>query len=381
MIPGSRVLFALALLNSAALRPAAAQSLKEVFNGQFLIGGALSAGQVTGRNPGAEAVVLQHFNSISPENVLKWQPVHPRPDAYNFAPADAYVEFGTRNRMHIHGHTLVWHSQTPDWVFEDGNGQPATREVLLRRMEDHINAVVGRYKGRIHSWDVVNEAVAEDGSLRRTKWLEIIGEDYLEKAFEFAHRADPQAELYYNDFNAWKPAKRDGIVRLVKSLQAKGLPVHGIGMQGHYGIDYPVTELMEAAILAYSGLGVKVSVTELDVDMLPNPTGRQGSDIGDPLGPVEGFNPYPDRLPEVQDHRLAKRYGEIFRVFSRYHDKLDRVTFWGVSDADSWLNGWPIPGRANYPLLFDRNYQPKTALDVVLHTRLLLERESTTLRR
>jgi endo-1,4-beta-xylanase len=246
--------------------------------------------------------------------------------------------------------------------------------LLLQRMRDHITTVVGRYKGRIDGWDVVNEAVAEDGTLRKSPWLEIIGEDYIEQAFRIAHEADPEAELYYNDYNAWKPAKRDGIVRLVRSLQAKGIPVKAVGMQGHYGIDYPITELIESAFVAYSGLGVQVNISELDVDVLPNPTGRQGADIGDRIGPVEGFNPYPTGLPVVEEQRLAKRYAEIFGVFHKYARVIDRVTFWGVGDRESWLNGWPIPGRSNYPLLFDRTYQPKTALDVVLSTRLIAPR-------
>jgi endo-1,4-beta-xylanase len=361
-----------------ALSPALAHAqepgspaLKTVFEGEFMVGGAMNTGQFSGRNPNAEAVVLRHFNTISPENVLKWEAVHPRVDAYNFAPADAFVDFGTRNGMFVVGHTLVWHSQTPAWVFEDSAGRPLTRDALLARMRDHITTVVGRYRGRIRGWDVVNEAVAEDGTLRRSKWLEIIGEDYIEKAFEYAHAADPQAELYYNEHTAWRPAKRDGVVRLVRGLLAKGIPVKAIGMQGHYGIDYPITELIDAAFAAYGSLGVKVNISELDVDMLTNPTGRQGSDIGDPLGRVEGYNPWPTGLPIVEDHRLAKRYAEIFRVFRAHHELIDRVTFWGVGDRDSWLNGWPIPGRANYPLLFDRDYRPKTALEVVIGTRLL----------
>jgi endo-1,4-beta-xylanase len=376
MKPRSFLVLCLAVLfaRAGSAQQPTERTLQSVFRDEFRVGAALNTGVFTGRNPAAEALVLKQFNTISPENVLKWESVHPRADGYNFAPADAYVEFGTRNRMFVIGHTLVWHSQTPAWVFEEAPGRPASRELLLQRMRDHITTVVGRYRGRIQGWDVVNEAVAEDGTLRKSPWLEIIGEDYIEQAFRIAHEADPQAELYYNDYNAWKPAKRDGIVRLVRGLQAKGIPVKAIGMQGHYGIDYPITELIESAFVAYSGLGVQVNISELDVDVLPNPSGRQGADIGDRIGPVEGFNPYATGLPEAQDQRLAKRYGDIFAVFSKYHDVIDRVTFWGVGDRDSWLNGWPIPGRSNYPLLFDRSYQPKTALDVILNSKLISER-------
>jgi endo-1,4-beta-xylanase len=358
------------LMGWAALCPAAPvqdiPSLKDVFKDDFRIGAAISPATFNGTNAKSAALVVSQFNTISPENVLKWEAVHPRIDGYNFAPADAYVDFGVRNGMFVVGHTLVWLKQTPAWVFEDGAGKPASRELLLQRMHDHISTVVGRYKGKIRGWDVVNEAIAEDGSIRDSKWREIIGDDYIEKAYEFAHEADPSAELYYNEFNAWKPSKRDGIIRLIKQLQAKGIPIKAVGMQGHLGIDYPATELVESAIVRYAALGVKVNVTEFDIDLLPNPTGRQGSDIGERFAPVPGFDPYTEGLPVVMEHRLAERYADLFRVFLRHADDMDRITFWGVSDAASWLNGWPMGRRTSYPLLFDRKYEPKLAFDVVV---------------
>lgn len=362
------------LMGWTALCPAPARqatpALKDVFHDDFRMGVAIGPSVFAGRNPKAQALVLQHFNAISPENVLKWESVHRQPDQYNFAPADAYVEFGAQHGMFVVGHTLVWHKQTPAWVFEDGAGKPASRELLLQRMHDHIAAVVGRYKGKISGWDVVNEAVADDGSLRKTKWLEIIGPDYIEKAFQFAHEADPDAQLYYNEFNAWKPAKRDGIIRLVKQLQAKGIPVQAVGMQAHYGIGYPSTELIDTAISRYAALGIKVNFTEFDIDVLPNPTGRQGSDIGERFAPVAGYDPYTAGLPAEMQNRLAQRYADIFRVLLRHADAVERVTFWGVSDGDSWLNGWPMGRRTSYPLLFDRQYQPKPAFQAVVDAKL-----------
>ena len=349
-------------------------SLKEAFEDDFRVGAALNGGHLSGRNAAGAELVVREFNSISPENVLKWGSVHPQPDRYNFDPVDAYVDFGTRHDMFVVGHTLVWHTQVPGWVFEDAAGQPLTRDALLARMKEHIETVMGRYRGRIHGWDVVNEALLDDGTLRPTPWLRIIGEDYIEKAFEYAHAVDPDAELYYNDYNLWKPAKRDGAVRIVKNLLEKGIPVHGIGMQGHYGIDYPVTEFIEASIVAFSELGVKVHVTELDIDLLPNPTGRQGADIGDPIPPAEGYDPYAGGLDEAMQQRLAKRYADIFRLFRRYDDEIERVTFWGVGDGDSWFNNWPMRGRTAHPLLFDRQYRPKPALDAVLNTVRIPER-------
>jgi len=343
-------------------------TLKEAFEDDFRMGAAISTGQALGRNPVAMELAAQQFNSISPENLLKWGSGHPRPDQYNFAPVDSFVAFGDRHDMFVVGHTLVWHTQVPQWVFQDDAGQPLTRDALLARMKDHIDTVVGRYRGRIQGWDVVNEALLDDGTLRPTPWLQIIGEDYIEKAFEYAHAADPEAELYYNDYNLWKPAKREGAARIVNNLKARGIPVHGIGMQGHYGIDYPMTDLIEAAIVSFAATGAKVHVTELDIDMLPNPTGRQGADIGDPIPPAEGYDPYAAGLDEAGQQRLAQRYADIFRVFRKYDDEIERVTFWGLGDGDSWFNNWPMRGRTAYPLLFDRQYRPKLALEAVLNT-------------
>jgi endo-1,4-beta-xylanase len=343
-------------------------ALKKVFEKDFYVGAALNQDQITGKDAAAFALVEEQFNSITPENLLKWEPVHPEPDKYNFEPADQFVDFGEKNKMFIVGHTLVWHNQTPRRVFEDGAGKPADRETLLKRMRDHVFAVVGRYKGRIHGWDVVNEAVEDDGSLRKTKWLEIIGNDYLQKAFDLAREADPQAELYYNDFNMWKKGKVDGVVRLVRDLQSKGIRVDGIGMQGHWGLDYPPLDEAEAAIQAFAALGVNVMITELDVNVLPNPDQWRSADITLNFELQKQLNPFPEALPDSMQQALAKRYAEFFTLFHKHRDKISRVTFWGVHDGQSWLNNWPVRGRTNFPLLFDRHYQPKPAFEAVIQT-------------
>lgn len=344
-------------------------ALKKVFEKDFHIGAALNRDQVSGRDAAATALIETHFNSITTENMLKWENVHPEPDRYDFKPADEFVAFGEKHKMFIVGHTLVWHNQTPRWVFEDETGKPATREILLQRLRDHIFAVVGRYKGRIHGWDVVNEALEDDGSPRKTKWREIIGPDYVQKAFEFAREADPQAELYYNDYNLWKKEKAGAAAQLVRDLQAKGIRVDGIGEQGHWGLDYPAIAEAEAAIQTLAALGVKIMITELDITALPNPDDWSGgADITKNVELRKHLNPYPEALPDSMQQVLAKRYAECFAFFRQHRDKISRVTFWGVHDGQSWLNNWPVRGRTNYPLLFDRNYQPKPAFNAVIQT-------------
>ena len=339
-------------------------ALKDVFKDDFYIGAALSLNQISGKEPQAIALVEKHFNSITPENILKWEEVHPEPNKYNFEPADRYVAFGQKNKMFIVGHTLVWFYQTPDWVFQDESGKPLGREALLERMKEHIFTVMGRYKGRIHGWDVVNEAIAEDGSFRKCKWLEIIGEDYVLKAFEYARQADPSAQLYYNEYDLEKQPKCEGVIRLIRDLQSKGVRIDGLGIQGHWFLDYPRIEELEASILALSKLGVKLMVTEMDVGVLPfYPVDSKLVDLSSFSPEMQKkHNPYPDGLPDSVQKDLANRYAELFSLFHKHRDKFSRVTFWAVHDGQSWRSYMPISGRADYPMLFDRHCQAKASL-------------------
>lgn len=343
-------------------------SLKEVFEDDFYIGAALNPGHYTERDEVGSDLVKKHFNSITAENVMKWENLHPEPGVYDFEEADKFVEFGEANDMFIVGHTLVWHSQTPDWVFEDENGDPLSREELLARMKEHIETVVGRYKGRIDGWDVVNEAINDvDGSMRESKWYQIIGEDYVAKAFEYAHAVDPEAELYYNDYSLNDPAKREGAYRLVKSVQDQGVHVTGIGMQGHYALDYPTDKELEDSITRFGELGV-VAITELDMDVLPSASDYQGADVG-AMSDTESdslLNPYTEGLPDSIVQQQTERYTDFFRIFLKHSDKINRVTFWGVRNSDSWKNNWPIPGRTNYTLIFDREGEPIPAFDAII---------------
>ncbi|MGA2916679.1 MAG: endo-1,4-beta-xylanase [Sedimentisphaerales bacterium] len=342
--------------------------LKKVFANDFLIGGALNDDMVSGKDPQAADIVRKQFSSITPENVIKWMHIHPEPDRYDFEAADRFVNFGIKNKMFIVGHTLVWHWQTPKWVFEDASGNDVDRETLLARMKEHIFAVVGRYKGKVNGWDVVNEALDDDGSLRQTKWLKIIGKDFIAKAFEYAHEADPNTELYYNDFTLDEPAKRDACVKLIKDLKAKGLRVDGVGLQGHWALDYPEPQDVEAFIKAMAAIGVKVMITELDIDVLPKAVQHRGADLSVRAELRKELDPYVLGLPDAMQKKLADRYAEFFNIFLKYPNEVARVTFWGVYDKTSWLNRFPVRGRTNYPLLFGRDYKPKPAFFAVVKT-------------
>jgi endo-1,4-beta-xylanase len=343
-------------------------TLKEVFKNNFHIGAALSLDQISGKEPKTIEVVEKHFNSITPENILKWEEVHPEPNKYNFEAADRFVEFGEKNKMHIVGHTLVWFHQTPDWVFQDETGKSLSRDALLERMKDHIFTVMGRYKGRINGWDVVNEAIAQDGQFRKSKWFEILGEDHIIKAFEYAHQADPDAELYYNEYDFEMKSKCEGVIRLINNLQSKGIRLDGIGIQGHWFLDYPNIEDVENYILALSGLGVNLMITELDVSTLPfYPVDSQAVDISSFDTELQKkYNPYIQDLPESIQQELASRYAKLFSLFLKYREKFSRITFWAVHDKQSWRNYLPIRGRTDYPMLFDRNCKPKPALDAII---------------
>ncbi len=349
-------------------------TLKEAYKDAFKMGVAVNEAIVSGADKASQDIVRRQFNSITVENVMKAGPINPQPGVFNFGPADAYVAFGKSNHMFIVGHTLVWHNQTPDWFFKDENGNTNSHAAQVERLRKHIETVAGRYAGRVHGWDVVNEVIAEDGSYRPTTWVKGIGDgdELVKLSFKFAAQYAPNTELYYNDFNAWRPAKRDGIVRMVKLLQKEGIRIDGIGIQGHWGLNYPKTGYIEAAIDAYAALGVKVMITELDVDVLP--LTKEGQIIGTGMSheqfQLEEFktflDPYRNGLPDDVQRQLTARYAELFQIFYNKRDKIDRVTLWGVHDGMSWKNGYPIPNRTNYPLLFDRERKPKPALDAVL---------------
>lgn len=356
-------------------------TLKEAYKDAFTFGVAINNTIVSGADKRSQEIVLTQFNSITPENVMKAALINPEPGVYNYGPADAFVDFGKKHNMFIIGHTLVWHNQVPAWFFTNAAGKPNTKEEQIERLRSHIKTVAGRYAGKVHAWDVVNEVIDNDGSYRPTTWVKAFGNgDTLVKyAFKFAQEFAPNTELYYNDFNAWRPTKRDGIVRMVKMLQQEGIRIDGVGIQGHWGLNYPETKYIEAAIDAYAACGVKVMITELDVDVLPLTKEGQiiGQGMADKQFQLEEFkkflDPYPNGLPDSIQTLLTKRYEELFGIFYKRKDKIARVTLWGVQDDMSWKNDYPIPGRTNYPLLWNRDSKPKPALEAILSVPLKMK--------
>ncbi len=351
-------LSAIALFSASMLsKPAFAQtipSLKDTFKKDFGIGAALNNAQINETDPQTTAFIASQFNMATPENIMKSALIHPKWDTYNFEPADKLVEFGKKHKIKINGHTLIWHSQLPPFM----RGIKSA-DSIRTFFTDHIKTVAGRYDGKILSWDVVNEALNEDGTMRKSVFLQYLGDDFVTEAFRLAQQAAPKTELYYNDYNNEQPKKRAGCIELVKKIKAAGVRIDGVGIQGHWHVGKLPLNDIEESILQYAALGVKVMFTELDIEVLPR--NFQGADVGQRMTANAQSNPYPDALPDSVQTQLANDYEALFKLFLKHKDKVTRVTFWGVNDGDSWLNGWPIRGRTNYPLLFDRKNQPKPA--------------------
>lgn len=343
------------------------KTLKEALKGKFLIGTAVNTRQASGQDKAGVRVIQEQFNAIVAENCMKSQEMHPEENRYNFTQADEFVAFGEKNGMVITGHTLIWHSQLSPWFCVDGEGKNVSPEVLKKRMKDHITTIVKRYKGRIIGWDVVNEAIEDDGSYRKSKFYEILGEEYIPLAFQYAHEADPDAELYYNDFSMANPGKRAGVVKLVKALKKRGIRIDAVGMQGHIGMDYPQVGEFEKSMLAFAEAGVKVMVTELDLTVLPAPKQNIGAEVSASFEYKKDMNPYPNGLPEDVSKAWTERMNDFFRLFLKHQDIITRVTLWGVTDLDTWRNDWPMRGRTDYPLLFDRSYQPKPVVSLIIN--------------
>jgi len=345
-------------------------SLSQKFQKYFLVGAAINEGQILQKDQPSVSIIKKEFNTISPENVMKWMFVQPKPNEFYFDHTDKYVQFGLDNNMHIVGHALIWHSQIANFM---NSIKDSTK--MVQHVTNHISTLVNRYKGKIDTWDVVNEALNEDGTLRESIFLKVLGENYLETVYKMAEKYDSNADLAYNDYNLCKPKKREGAVKLIKSLQKNGAKINSVGIQAHWQLTSPTLEEIETSILAFSELGVKVMFTELDISVLPNPWELSGAEVTQNFKKFEGdkkMNPFPENLPDSVKEKLAKRYENIFKLFVKHKDKISRVTFWGVTDKFSWLNDWPIKGRTNYPLLFDRNYKEKKAYQRIMNLNMTI---------
>jgi endo-1,4-beta-xylanase len=344
----------------AAEKAAAATGLKEAYKDDFLIGAALSASIIKQQDPALVALITKEFNSITPENCQKWGEIRNEDGSWKWEDSDAIINFGSKHKMHMVGHTLGWHSQIPESVFKNKDGSYISKEALAKKQKEHITTLVDRYKGKIAAWDVVNEAMGDDNKMRTSHWYNIMGDDFLVNAFNLAHETDPKAHLMYNHYNNEQEGKRNATIEMLKRLQKRKAPIHGLGMQAHVGIASDMKNF-EDSIIAYSELGLRIHLTELDIDVLPSVWNLPVAEISTRFEYKPERDPYIKGLPKEIDEQLAKAYETLFKILIKHKDKVDRVTFWGVSDDASWLNGFPIPGRTNYPLLFDRNKQPKSA--------------------
>lgn len=326
----------------------------------YTLGAAINVRQSNQIDTASVAILKQHFNSIVPENCMKSEEIHPAEDTYYWDDADRYVQFGEDNGFQVIGHCLVWHSQCPQWMCHDSEGNLVSAEVLKQHIKDHITTVVTRYKGRITGWDVVNEAIVEDGSYRNSDFYKILGEEFIPWAFECAHEADPDLELYYNDYGMAVPGRREGVVRLIKQLKDRGLRIDAVGLQSHMGLDHPDWEEFELSIKSFIEAGVDVQFTEVDMSALP--TVNWGANVSDTEEYQESLNPYKDGLPDSISVVWNERMAKFLSIVDKYADHVKRVTAWGVTDTDSWKNDWPIPGRTDYCLWFDRQGQMKPFL-------------------
>ena len=376
-----KIIGALILTYSCAALSACAQAtLKDGYANEFLIGtsmpGGLDPDATFTYDPTELGVLARDFNALTAENCMKPMFMQPNEGEYFFKASDFCVDFAEANSMVLVGHTLVWHAMTADWFFKDEAGQLPGRELMLERMRAHIDTVVGRYRGRIPYWDVVNEAVLYQGAgnsakFRESPWFKAIGEDYIELAFRHTHEVDPDAKLYYNDYNMTKKEKVDFVLEMVSEMRAKGVPIHGVGMQGHWMLDWPSLSDIEYTLRTFADAGIPVSITELDISVLPDAPSHSGANVTDNVEYAQKYNPYSQSIPDEVLQEQADRYHEIFELFLKYKSNIERVTFWGTSDSQSWKNSYPMKGRTDYPLLFDRKFNSKPAY----HTLLKLSNE------
>jgi endo-1,4-beta-xylanase len=344
----------------------AQNTLREATKGKFLMGVAINTRQHDGSNPEVEAIIANQFSAIVPENCMKSAELHPEEGRYDFAAADQFVAFGEKNKLTMTGHCLIWHSQLPRWFTVGPDGKDASPELLKQRMKDHIYTVVKHFKGKLKGWDVVNEAFEDNGSYRKSKFYQILGEEFIPLAFKYAHEADPTIELYYNDYNMYMPAKCDAVVAMVKKLKEAGIRIDAVGMQGHMIMESPTVEEEETSIKKLAAVGVKAMITEWDISILPRQNNRTSANVSDNMGYAQNLDPFRNGVPDEAMEKWNKRMTDMFAMFLRNHKVIDRVTIWGLSDGSSWLNNFPVRGRMDYPMLYDRQMKPKAVIQQMI---------------
>lgn len=345
-----------------------AQSLKESIGRYCLIGTAVNQAQSGGFDSRATDVIRKHFNSIVAENCMKSEVIQPAEGIFMFKEADTFMKYAEDNHLTAIGHCLIWHSQAPKWFFTATHSDgPASREEMIERIKTHVATVVGRYRGRVHGWDVVNEAIDDNGEFRQSPFYKIVGPEYIDIAFKAAHEADPDAELYYNDYSMSNPKRRAGVCQLIRHLKSIGCRIDAVGMQSHNGMDYPNLKEYETSIDSFAACGVKVMMTELDLNALPSPEKFSGAGVEQNFEYQKKLNPYANGLPADKAQQIEQRYLDFFKIYYRHRSQISRITLWGIFDHDSWLNNWPVKGRTNFPLLFDRNFQEKPIVKDIIN--------------
>lgn len=351
-------LLALSLLVASSGCAKKDKTMREAFADKFLIGAAISVDNANSNDPKVQNLIKNQFSALVAENCMKVEEVQPTLGVFDFEEGDKLCALAKKNGQEITGHCLVWHSQTPQWMYYDAQGQELTREALIERMRNHIYTVAGHFKGKVKGWDVVNEAIEGNGELRQSMYYKIIGPDFIRLAFQFAHEADPDAELYYNDYGMDGPRKRAGVVRLIRELKEHGCRIDGVGMQSHVAFDTNLDEY-EKSIKAFAAEGVKVMITELDLSVLPWPKGNFGAEVSTNFEYQQKMDPYKNGLSKEMQEKQDKFFTSLFDIYLRNAKDITRVTFWGLTDVDSWKNDWPIKGRTDYPLPFNRDLSPK----------------------
>lgn len=336
----------------------AEKGLKDYYKDYFMMGVAVSPRSL---KTDEARLITREFESLTPENAMKMGPIHPSENFYYWKDADAIADFAKANNKKLRGHCLVWHNQSPSWFFTDSTtGKQVTKDVLMKRLKDHITTVVSRYKGTIYAWDVVNEAISDkqDEYFRPSLFYQICGEEFVAKAFEWAHAADPKALLFYNDYNEISPVKREKIIRMIKDLQAKAVPIHGVGLQGHWAVNEPGREQLDKTLNDFASLKLNMQITELDISVYP----KEHESRSRKTAADEDTS-----FSAEKENKQMEVYKMCFELFRKYKKDITAVTFWNISDRYSWLDNFPVQGRKDHPLLFDQNLARKKAYDAVVN--------------